>query len=273
MKNLCLLFLFVFSANCFAQDPVTNQKIKEQQEREEQDRLKEIINREKNIDTTRIAEERRRDSLRTTVTVIDSLYREDQFYVGLTYNWLQNNPSGVKQNSFSTGFHLGFMRDMPINKRRNVAFALGLGYSLNDYRQNMKITDVNGSRMYEAIDESEVDFDKNKFSLHFVEVPIEFRWRTSTMQSHRFWRIYGGFKLSYLFVDKSKYVDGNETVRLFNNSDFNKFRYGTYLSVGYNTWNFHAYYGLNSIFKNSAQLNGNPIDMQTLNIGLMFYIL
>ncbi|NBL64910.1 outer membrane beta-barrel protein [Flavobacterium sp. NST-5] len=273
MKPVCF-FLFLFcSATIWAQDPVTNRKIKEQQEREQQERLKEIINREQSIDTTEISETRRRDSLRTTVTVVDSLYREDQFYIGLTYNWLQNNPSGVKQNSFSTGLHLGFMRDIPINKRRNVAFALGLGYSLNDYRQNLKINDIDGARTYEVIDESEVDFDKNKFALHFVELPIEFRWRSSTVQSHRFWRIYAGFKMSYLFLNKSKFVADGEKIRLYNNDDFNEFRYGTYISFGYNTWNFHAYYGLNEIFKNSARVNGNPIEMQTINIGLMFYIL
>lgn len=272
-KQFFLLFFFAF-ISAFAQDPVKNQQIKEAQEREEQEQIKESLREEKPADVRELEEaKRKRDSTNITVTVMDSLYREDQFYIGLTYNLLQNNPDGVSQNSFSSGLHIGFLRDMPLNKRRNVAIAAGLGYSMNDFRQNIKITELNGTPNYEVIDEDEVNFDKNKFALHFIDLPIEFRWRTSTMQTHRFWRIYTGVKFSYLFLNKSKYVDGNETIKIFNNKDFNKFQYGAYLSFGYNTWNFHAYYGLNTLLKSDAKIDGKSIDMNTLNIGLMFYIL
>ena len=62
------------------------------------------------------------------------------------------------------------------------------------------------------------------------------------------------------------------TIKVTSNPDFNKIQYGTYLSVGYNTWNFNIYYGLNSIFQ-SGEINSNPIVMKTVNFGLMFYIL
>ena len=71
--------------------------------------------------------------------VLDSLYREDQFYVGFTFNLLWNTASTIDQSGFSGGFHLGYTRDMPINKRRNVAIGLGLGYSINTYGQNLFI--------------------------------------------------------------------------------------------------------------------------------------
>jgi hypothetical protein len=274
MKKHFFLFFFFAFVSAFAQDPVKNQQIKEAQEREEQERIKESLREEKPADAREIEEaKRKRDSTNITVTVIDSLYREDQFYIGLTYNLLQNNPDNVSQNSFSSGLHVGFLRDIPLNKRRNIAIAVGLGYSMNDFRQNIKISKIDGNPTYEVIDEDEVNFDKNKFALHFVDLPIEFRWRTSTMQTHRFWRVYTGLKFSYLLLNKSKYVDGNETIRIFNNKDFNQFQYGAYISAGYNTWNLHAYYGLNSLFKSDAQINGKAIEMNTVNIGLIFYIL
>lgn len=274
MKNCFFLLFFLSYFSVFAQDPVQNQQIKEAQEREEQERIKESLREEKTADSREIEEaNRKRDSTNITVTVIDSLYREDQFYIGLTYNLLRNNPKGVSQNSFSSGLHLGFLRDMPLNKRRNLAIAVGLGYSMNDFRQNIKITEVAGNPNYEVIDEDEVNFDKNKFALHFVELPIEFRWRTSTLQTHRFWRVYTGFKFSYLFLNKSKYTDGNGTIKIFNNSDFNSLQYGAYISAGYNTWNLYAYYGLNTLFKSEAKIDGKSIDMNSINIGLIFYIL
>ena len=204
---------------------------------------------------------------------VDSLYREDQFYIGFTYNILQQRPEGVRQNKFSAGFYAGMLRDMPINDTRTVSIAAGLGYSLQNYSQNLIVAGDSENPTYSIIDADQNFYDKNKLSLHFVELPIEFRWRTSTPESHRFWRVYTGLKFSYLVYSRSIYDGEPQREIVKQNADLNTFRYGAYLATGYNTWNFHIYYGLNPIFKKDAQLDGQPIDMKTLNIGLMFYIL
>jgi len=202
---------------------------------------------------------------------VDSLYREDQFYFGVTYNTLQKRPLGLIQNKFTPSFSIGFLRDMPINKERNKAIAAGLGYSLNSYNQNILISENNGIPVYSNIQDGTL-FDTNKLSLHSIDLPIEYRWRTSVPSTHKFWRIYTGFKLSYLFYTQSKYEDSQTSYLVTGNADINKIQYGTYLSVGYNTVNFNIYYGLNPIFK-SALINGRAIEMNTLNFGFMFYIL
>jgi hypothetical protein len=108
--------------------------------------------------------------------------------------------------------------------------------------------------------------------LHYIDLPLETRWRTSTPDSHQFWRIYSGFKFSYLISDRNKYVtDGVATINK-SNPDFNKLVYGCYLAAGFNTWNLYAYYGLKSIFK-SGEINGEKINTTSFNIGLQFYIL
>ena len=202
---------------------------------------------------------------------VDSLYREDQFYFGVTYNILQKRPLGITQNKFSPSFSIGFLRDMPINKTRDRAFAVGLGYSLNSYNQNILISENNGNRQYSVIQDGTL-FDKNKLTLHSIDIPIEYRWRTSVPETHKFWRIYTGFKMSYMFYTQSKYEDAQTSYLVTGNPDISKFQYGTYLSVGYNTVNFNIYYGLNPIFK-SAEINGRPIEMNSLNFGFIFYIL
>jgi hypothetical protein len=204
-------------------------------------------------------------------TAVDSLYREDQFYVGMTYNLLGNRPSGVSQTKFTPSFSLGVLRDMPINKSRTIAIAAGLGYALNNYNQNILITQTNGTRTYNTID-SGIIYDKNKLTLHFIELPIEFRWRNSTPESHIFWRIYSGFKVSYLIYDRSIYQEGSKTFLVTHNKDLNPFQYGAYIAMGRNTWNLYAYYGLNTIF-NKAELGTQSIEMNSMNFGLMFYIL
>ena len=206
-----------------------------------------------------------------TVIKVDSLYREDQFYFSFTLNTLQSKPEGMSQDKFSSGFSIGFLRDFPVNKKRTVAIAPGFGLSFNNYNQNLKITELNQVPVYSII-ESNVTYDKNRFSHLLLEVPIEFRWRSSTFDSHKFWRIYGGFKMGYLLYDKSIYEDSNGKIAVKNNKDFNKFQYGTYISAGYNSINVFAYYGLNSLFQ-SAKTVTETINMNTFNVGIMFYIL
>lgn len=202
---------------------------------------------------------------------IDSLYREDQFYFAFTYNTLQQKPVGLKQQKFSIGLSGGFLRDMPINKNRTKAFATGVGLSLNNYNQNLAITGTAQEANY-AIMDSQTSFDKNKFTQLLIDVPLEFRWRTSTYESYKFWRIYGGVKLSYLAYSKSVLNDSQGKTLIANNNDFNKFLYGLYLSAGYNTFNVYAYYGLNPILKNLS-IEGEKAKMNTMNVGVIFYIL
>ena len=206
----------------------------------------------------------------TGLIELDSLYREDQFYVSVTYNTLINLPRNVSQNSFSPGLHLGFVRDFPLNKRRNIAIALGLGYSFNSYNHNIRISESNPS-IYTIINNS--NFVKNNFSLHLLEVPFEFRCRTSNVESYKFWRIYTGFKLGYIVGSKSVYNDGLESIKMKNLTDLNKLQYGITMSVGYNTWNGFIYYGLNPVFNEVSTADLQSIDMSTLKIGLIFYIL
>lgn len=202
---------------------------------------------------------------------IDSLYREDQFYFGFTLNTLQNKPAGLTQDKFSSGFSLGFLRDMPINKNRTIAIAPGLGFTYNNFNQNLLITGSNQTPIYTIID-SKTEYSKNRFSQLLIEIPIELRWRSSTFESHKFWRVYGGFKCGYLLYDKSIYKDSQEKKIISNNKDFNKFQYGAYLSSGYNTINIYIYYGLNTLFQ-TAKIQSEPLDLNAINIGIMFYIL
>ena len=208
----------------------------------------------------------------TSSSTIDSLYKEDQFYLGVTYNLLTDMPQGMSQNGFSSGFHFGFIKDMPISKRRNWAIGLGLGYSTNSINQNLLILkDQQEDFSYDLLENSQ--FTKNKFSRHLFEVPFELRWRTSTPDSYKFWRIYTGFKLGYLFASNSKHKGTSQNNKITTIDDFDELQYGLTLSIGYNTWNAYMYYGLNPIFKKEALLDGKTINFRAIKVGLMFYIL
>jgi len=197
-------------------------------------------------------------------------YLEDQFYIGATYNSVYRLPKGISQNGFSNGIFFGYIKDMPINAKRDFGVGIGLGYGRNTYFQDLRIEEVNGVTVFQEVR----SFDRNKFSLHTVEVPIEIRWRTSTPTKYKFWRIYSGVKLGYVFASNSK-LKKDGVVNVKGIKEINKFQYGLTLGTGFGTWNLNVYYGLNDIFSSDALLNrtGTPVRGRDLRIGLIFYIL
>ena len=171
-----------------------------------------------------------------------------------TISLVQSLTMSIKMD-FQQVFIWVLFGDMPINDKRNVAIGIGLGLSSNSYNQNISILEANNDITFNIIDESEINVSKNKFTTYLLEVPFEFRLRKSTATAYSFLRIYPGFKIGYLFYNSTKFKSDAGDTKLSNIDEFNRLQYGLTLSVGYGTWNFHAYYGLNPIFDNSATLN------------------
>lgn len=205
--------------------------------------------------------------------VIDDKYREDQFYLGVSFNIINNRTDGFTQSGFSGGLSGGFIRDFPLNKRRNIAIGIGLGAAANTYNQNLFIgKDENQKTIFRFLDNNEVDYDTNRFNTYLIEAPIEFRWRTSTPTVFQFWRIYGGIRLGYIYYFKSSFSQPGNEIQQTKLDELNRFRYGVSLSVGRGNFNLNAYYSLNSFFDGTT-VEGQDINLRTLKIGLMFYIL
>lgn len=192
---------------------------------------------------------------------MDSLYREDQFYASLSYNLVQNRPDGFKQFSFSPGITFGILRDFPISKNRHWAIAPGIGYSYNNIKQF-----INSKEIVGATENNTSENIRTIITTHSIDFPLEIRWRNSTPYSHSFWRIYTGLKTSYVFNSKLKLESTTESTKESISDEINRWQYGAYISVGFNTWNPYIYYGLNPIFKEGSK-------MSNFNVGFIFYIL
>ncbi len=207
-----------------------------------------------------------------SLSIQQSKYLEDQFYIGLTYNLLLNKPESVTQQNLSYGLQLGFIKDIPLNKERNFGVGVGLGYAVNSYYSNLQAIQTDDGIVYSVIDE-DFEYKRNKIETHLIEMPLEIRWRNSTATEHRFWRIYTGFKLGYIVGTRSKLVT-DTSKDSFYNRDTENFRYGLMLNVGYNTFNIHLYYSLNDFFEDNTTLDtGESLALTPMSIGIIFYIL
>lgn len=204
---------------------------------------------------------RKQDSL----AALDFKYREDQFYVGISHNLMQGKPAGYASSTVSLGIDVGFLRDFPINKSRTIAIAPGFGFSYQNLRNNFGLS-TDGA--YTILDNQK----RSSLSLHMLDFPLEVRWRNSTPASHKFWRAYLGVKASYVMGNRLKTSTDEYSTTLRGDDNINKWLFGMYIGAGFNTWNFYAYYGLNSIYK-EAPIKGDNEKLRLFKVGVIFYIL
>lgn len=211
------------------------------------------------------------DSLAAEIN--DTRYFEDQFYIGVFYNALTQQPGETGQNKLSYGLQGGFIKDLPINRKRTLAFGVGVGAAYQSINNDLRARQLSTGRIVYNKVAPGLDYRRNTLSFASVEFPLELRWRGSTASTYRFWRVYGGLRVNYNLGARSSFVTADYK-ESFSNEDLNDWMYGTYLSLGYNTWNFYFYYQLNGLFRDAITTgSGEAIESRSLKLGLIFYVL
>ena len=195
-------------------------------------------------------------------------YREDQFYFGSSY-FIQTVPiENFKQNGFSGNFQFGFVRDLPLNNNSTKAIGIGLGYERNFFTSNIQPIETDGNIDYRIVISRFLE-SKNKISFSSFVIPIEYRWRRSSIDQYKFWRIYTGLKIKKNFPLYSNPSYGSEITI----DEIEDWTTSIYLNAGYNTWNVSLEYDLNPILKNKKTSNGENLNVSFFRLGLVFYIL
>mgnify|MGYP001258545621 FL=1 len=195
-------------------------------------------------------------------------YREDQFYFGSSY-FIQTEPiENFKQNGFSGNFQFGFIRDLPLNNNSTKAIGIGLGYERNFFTSNIQPIETDGNIDYRIVISRFLE-SKNKISFSSFVIPIEYRWRRSSIDQYKFWRIYTGLKIKKNFPLYSNPSYGSEITI----DEIEDWTTSIYLNAGYNTWNVSLEYDLNPILKNKKTSNGENLNISFFRLGLVFYIL
>ena len=198
----------------------------------------------------------------------DDFYREDQFFFGSSYFIQNQSVQDFKQNGFSGNFQIGFIRDIPINKNSSKAFGLGLGYERNFFTSNIQPETENDIIKYNVVVSRFLE-SKNNFNYSSISIPIEYRWRTSTINKYKFWRIYSGIKIKKNFSIYSNPSYGTE----LKIDDVQDWTSSIYFIGGYNTWNLSVEYDLSPILKDKITTNGEKLNLSFFRLGLIFYFL
>lgn len=116
-------------------------------------------------------------------------------------------------------------------------------------------------------DESDIDFEKNRFSSTYLRLPLSFEWRSKDNDAGKKFRIIAGPDIGFLLNGKVKQKSSENGKQKFNdNYHFAKFRYGGFVRLGYGSTGLFAKYYLNDMFENSPAQDG----LQNMSFGVSF---
>ncbi len=206
----------------------------------------------------------------------------DRFVFNLHWDGWMGAADSIDVGALSRGVGLHFFYDIPMVKSELVSFAIGVGWNnSNYYTKALFVTDTIGNTVPVMFDESQ-SVQRNKLVLNYLEVPLEFRFRTKPNQKGNSVKVAVGFKGGYQFANHTKYigddylldqnnqvsfVDGENEIKVkrYRYSNLSSLQYGPTFRIGYGNINLEAYYGLGTIFQDGSGPEGSP-----LQIGISF---
>ena len=214
----------------------------------------------------------------------ERMHPDDRFMVTLFTDVWQDLPGDMDLKSIQRGISISAFQDMPLG-RTNFSLAAGLEFtSHNLYSDHRYLYHPKENKFeFYPIDKAH-EYDKNKLSLNYLEIPVQFRYRSRELP--RTFRLYAGMKAGRLinahtkFVGKEYYYttfDGNETetpatsrkvkIKEHRLKNISNYRIGITGTIGYGSVNLHVYYPLTDLFTENNAEGARP-----LSLGVSFII-
>lgn len=185
--------------------------------------------------------------------------KADRIMVDVYNDFWLGTPDSANFSKFNRGASVSLMKDFPFGET-NFSFAVGLGIGMhNAYNDCNMYRDSNTVTYFVPIKN---EYKMNKIGLSFVDLPMEFRFKT---KRDNVFRIAVGGKIGYMMNNHVKYSDATMKVKTFKIENINPLRYGVTARVGYKMFNLYAYYGLSTLFKDKKGPEMTPV-----SVGLSF---
>lgn len=216
-----------------------------------------------------------------------SIGKGEKILIQLYNDMWQGADSTLSVNSFNPGFAFYFMNHIPFGKSK-ISFNIGFGIGSHNLHSDayptremtfdsILATNVyTGNTVFERVPGSfqneKVEYDINKFSLTYFDVPLEFKYTTENKKGKAI-KFAIGFKAGYLLNSHTKYRgDAYKNEHLELNSDVIKFktfripnieplRYGATFRFNYSIYGIFGYYSLSKIFKADKCVEMYPISV------------
>jgi len=149
------------------------------------------------------------------------------------------------------------------NPNFKVYIAGGFDWTFIRLRNN--ITIQQGTRDLTYVEES-TDFSKNRFSNSYVHIPLNFEFRSKENDNGKRFYVVVGPEVSFLLNGKVKQVSHEHgKVKYKDDYNFQAFRYGGALRIGYGGFGIFTKYYFNDMFDSPAQKG-----LKNMSFGITF---
>jgi hypothetical protein len=160
----------------------------------------------------------------------------------------------------NVGFDFFQFKYKPSDKFR---FYIGAGLDWNHIRLNNNVTFQKNQATLTATQEA-ISFTKNRFSSRYLRIPIGFDF-TKTIQNDNKLHLVLGPEFGFLLNGKVKQESKERGKEKFKDDyNFNPFRYGAFVRVGYKAMGIYTKYYFNDVFAKGQ----GPADLRNMSFGL-----
>jgi hypothetical protein len=190
----------------------------------------------------------------------------DHIVVSLFTDVWSGLPENMDTYIINRGIAFDYLQELPLGTS-NFSIAAGLGlsshnlYSNHTYEWNEENNAFNFTPIFD-----ETDYNNNKISLNYINIPLEFRFRTRNLP--KTFRIHAGIKGGYLINAHTKYYGDNaqgREIKIKQKSldNIEPFLLGLNGRIGYGRVNISAFMSLTPLFREN-----NAEDAELISLGL-----
>jgi hypothetical protein len=194
---------------------------------------------------------------------------KDRLIIGLFTDTWSGLPQTMSTNTINRGVTIDYVQEFPISTS-NFSFAAGIGFAGHNLYSDHYYRRFQNSHDFQPIGE-DLNYN-NKLSLNYLNVPLEFRYRTRN--TPRDFRIHAGVKAGLLINAHTKYSgddpgEPSRKTRLKEGrlDNMESFMLGFHGRIGYGRVNLNTFIPLSNIFKDN-----DAADARFLSFGLSFII-
>jgi len=165
-------------------------------------------------------------------------------------------------------FHLGVVQQGVNISKGKLRFVYGLGIEYNNYRFTEDIDLIKNSDPLAFTENDETNYRKNKLVSQYLTMPLMLNFKSNPHNDDESFKLAAGIQLGYLVGSHTKQKWGKgrdkEKRKIRGDYQFEEYRYGYVVQIGYGDFNLYGKYYPTSAFK-----AGKGPQVQTTSVGLV----
>ncbi len=195
----------------------------------------------------------------------------DLLIVDIHHGMFASPAPGMQTELGLPGMNIYAMKNVQLGPSRKFYLGWGLGFSAFNVHLNgqfAKFDDFTAGPLYNvffAPFAQGYEYQSNRVTAHFAEIPLEFRFRTNHLRPFKFSL---GATVGYAFNTFTTTKDSDGRRRIYDVEGVQRLRYGLTGRMGVGRWSVFGFYSLSTFLQPDELLRLTPVTLG-LNIQLI----